>query len=133
MVEPGETLPDVADRLGVTVADLRFWNRLPDYVEIQGGERLINPQYARSLTPPAATPVSPVEPLPTLGAPITTTQQLVDLLNQKNQTSKSSWFDGSIIDYGPQSYIGPPRLTHVQAWSSDNQSLVAVRGIWSAA
>jgi DNA-directed RNA polymerase specialized sigma24 family protein/LysM repeat protein len=122
-VRPGETLQDVANRLGITVADLRYWNRLPDYVEIQAGERLINPQYARSLKPSAATTVSPVEPLPTLEATITT-QQFIDLLNQKNQQLKSYWFDASIIDYGPQSYIGPAHLTHVQAWASENQRLI---------
>ncbi len=69
-VRAGETLPDVADRLGVTVADLRYWNRLPDDLEVQPGQRLINPQYARTLKPLAATPVSPVKPLPTLPEPV---------------------------------------------------------------
>ncbi len=67
-----------------------------------------------------------MESLPTLETPVATIQQLVDLLNQSKQTSKSSWFDASIVDYGPHSYIGPPRLTHVQAWSSENQSLVLI-------
>jgi hypothetical protein len=64
--------------------------------------------------------------LPTLVTPVATIQQLVDLLNQSKQTLKSSWLDASIVDYGPHSYIGPARLTHVQAWSSENQALVLI-------
>ena len=125
VVEPGETLTDVADRLDVTVEDLRFWNRLPDDAEILAGQRLIDPQYARLLQLPAPTPVTPVEPLPTLESPITT-QKLIDRLNQRNQTSNNFWFDASIIDYGPQSYLGPARLTRVQAWAGENQALALV-------
>ena len=84
-VKPGETLTDVANRLGVTVEDLQYWNRLPDYIEAQPGVRLINPQYARSLKQPEATPVAPAEPLPTLEASVTI-PQLVDLLNQRSQS-----------------------------------------------
>ena len=122
-VRPGESLQDVADRLSVTVEELRDWNRLPDYAEIQAGQRLINPQFALSLQPPAAPTLSPVEPLPTLAASVTT-QQLVNLLNRRNESLQCFWFDGSIIDYGPQSYIGPARQTHVQAWINETQVLV---------
>ncbi len=125
-VRPGESLQDVADRLDVTVEDLRYWNRLPDTIEVQAGERLINPQYARSLKPLAATPVSPAQLLPTQETSVTTTQQLIDLLNHRAEALKSSWFDASIIDYGPQSYIGPPRLSHVQVWFSQDQTLIQI-------
>ncbi len=124
-VRAGETLPEVADRLGVTVADLRYWNRLPDDLEVQPGQRLINPQYARTLKPLVATPVSPVKPLPTLPEPVSM-QQLSALLNLSSNSPNSFWMDGTVIDYGPQSYIGPARLLHLQLWNSETQSLLLV-------
>ena len=122
-VRAGETLPDVADRLGVTVADLRYWNRLPDYLEVQPGQRLINPQYARTLKPLAATPVSPVTPLPPLHGAITV-QTLIKLLTYSKKDFNNFWLDATIIDYGPVSYLGPPHLTHLQEWVSENQYLM---------
>lgn len=123
-VRPGETLQDVAARLGVTVDELRYWNRLPDDAEILPGQRLINPQYARTLQPSAPTRVSPVEPLPTLEAPASI-QSLIKLLTLGNINLRTVWFDATIIDYGPLGYVGPARLTHLQEWSSKDQILLA--------
>ncbi len=41
----------------------------------------------------------------------------------------SLWFDSTIVDHGPSSYFGPPRLLRFQSWYSPSQSLALIGDI----
>jgi len=121
-IRPDEDLQAVAKRLGVAEDELREWNRLPQDAEIHAGERLINPQAARRIKLRTAIPASPSTPLPTLQEPLSVSS-FASYLARKDLARGAYWIDAMQIDYGPLSYIGPPRLRHIQQWMSKNQSL----------
>ncbi|GAB4437319.1 MAG: LysM domain-containing protein [Chloroflexi bacterium OHK40] len=71
-VQAGDTLSDLAERFGTTVDELVAANGLTDPNALQPGQTLLIPSLLR--TPvvgatPAATPLSPTTPTPTLATP----------------------------------------------------------------
>ncbi|MEW5869374.1 MAG: LysM peptidoglycan-binding domain-containing protein [Chloroflexota bacterium] len=135
VVQPGDTLTTVAYKLKTTVEKLRHLNRIPSGVELQAGQRLINPVLAPLAPTLAATPVA----VPSSPAPLITPyspQTLYQRLIPNPSDFASLWLDALLVDYGPLSYLGPPRVQRVQTWLSQDQFLIimgderSVQTVW---
>jgi hypothetical protein len=116
-VQAGETLVEVADRIGTSVEILRALNSLSPDEPLQPGQQVmigVGGPPLSLITPTPVTPVPPPEPL--------TANSSADAIRQRIFESRLNWWtlwaDVEAIRYGPPGYVGPPQLTREQVWIS---------------
>lgn len=125
-VNIGDTLYSVAEDLHIDAVALARLNRLALDSALRPGQLLMIPRSPMYGATPIATPVTPIPP-GTLQLQETAISPDALLSARAGQTFfHTLWMDARILDYGPLGYIGPPRVTRVQTWLSQDQGLVLV-------
>lgn len=115
IVQNGDSFESLAAELGVSLERLRSINRFPAETRLWLGMHLLNPNWFPQVTPYPATPVSPMR----LDQRLTLDQAI-----RQPAPYENIWFDALIIDYGPASYVGPPKIQRAQIWKSADVSLM---------
>jgi DNA-directed RNA polymerase specialized sigma24 family protein len=118
----GESLEDLATRLAISPESLRNLNRLPQNVTFESGQRLLLPDQWEGVVIPSPSPVPQVVPGPSLGEPYIA-EMVVQRFAVQGPRYNTLWIDAQVTDYGPLSYIGPPRIYRGQMWVGLEQSL----------
>jgi len=121
MVQPSDTLASIAARTHSSETALRQLNRIPLNVGVHTNQMLLIPGINEP-SRPVPTPFSHKAWLPPLQAPFDS-RKILDRIAGPDLFDYPLWMDLLIIDNGPQSYIGPPKVQRAQVWSSKSQSL----------
>jgi len=122
VAKENNSLEYLGEREGVSAKSLRDVNRIPEEQHLSEGDRLLLPQYwsAKLIKPKRkqnlTEPITPLEP-PILSESIL---RRLAILGVQYDTL---WLEAQIIDYGPESYIGPARVLRTQIWMDQNQFL----------
>lgn len=124
-VRSNESLESLADRLGVEAQEIQKLNRIPEREKLEPGQRILIPDRWNRTHTESPTPVPTVNPGPSLGEPYIA-EMVVQRFAIQGPRYNTLWFDAQIIDYGPQNYVGPPRIYRSQLWESDEQSLALI-------
>ena len=124
IVVAGDTLSKLAKKWGVSIIELRNFNRLSLSDEIQPGQILVNPARLSTISTRIATSLPPAIPTPTIDAATDWNLILEHLAKPPGQGVFTAWINAQVIDYGPPGYIGPARLDRLQTWISPDQLLV---------
>ncbi|MBN2548325.1 MAG: LysM peptidoglycan-binding domain-containing protein [Anaerolineales bacterium] len=124
-VRPGDTLASIAAQLGVSEEELRLWNRLPPGVSFLPGQQVLMPGLGVTGHSHEATRVAPALQYQPLEEPYAE-DEIRQRLNFNQALFHTVWLDALYMNFGPQAYIGPPRLYRTQAWLSQDQYLVLV-------
>lgn len=115
VLQNGDTLEALAAELGVSPERLRTINRISAEMRLWAGMHLLNPNWFPQVSPFPATPLPPLR----------LNQRLsLDQIIQQPPPYENIWFDALIIDYGPASYVGPPKIQRAQIWKSADASLM---------
>ncbi|RMF41217.1 MAG: LysM peptidoglycan-binding domain-containing protein, partial [Anaerolineae bacterium] len=130
-VQPGDTLPALAQRFGVSVDDLLAWNHLDDANAALEAGQLLVVRAAADGTQVAS--LGTLSDAPTPLPPLSASADAADVLNLMKRSEavwRTLWVDAFITDYGPEGYTGAPRITRQQAWLTKNgRSLVLSGGV----
>ncbi len=120
-VQPGDTLPLLAQRYGVSVSDLLAWNGLDDpNAPLKVGDLIaVRMRFAGTL--PGWEEIPTAEPLPANASP----EDILERMRNSAVYWRTLWVDAFIAAYGPVGYTGPPRVLRQQVWlTQDGRSLV---------
>lgn len=123
----GESVQDVAERLNVSSEAIQNLNRLPGGIIFESGQRLLLPDRWDFIITPTSIPLSPLAPAPLLEEPFSASM-ILQRMTDPNPRYNTLWIDARVIDYGPLSYIGPPRLFQVQMWWNRHRQLLGLIG-----
>ncbi|GAB4527505.1 MAG: hypothetical protein Fur0018_13170 [Anaerolineales bacterium] len=130
-VQPGDSLPALAQRFNVSVDDLLAWNHLDDPKAALEAGQLVVVQAAAESIQVAVLGVFPNAPTPLPPLPASAgAAEVLDLMAHSEASWRTLWADAFIADYGPQGYTGAPRITRQQVWvTKDGRSLVLSGGV----
>ncbi len=121
-VQPGDTLPLLAQRYGVSVSDLLAWNGLDDPdAPPKAGDLIVVRMLSGGATLPGWAEIPTAEALPANASP----DDILERMRGSMVYWRTLWADAFIADYGPVGYTGPPRVLRQQVWlTQDGRSLV---------
>ncbi len=125
-VRPGDTLNRIAQDFSVNPDFLREINRIPVEKDVESGQRIWfftnqdNPQMELAGYRETLGDVNYAEKFPYLGLSI------IRGLEFSRPDLETVWLGGKVSDYGPEAYIGPPRIKIIQAWFLKNAALYLI-------
>lgn len=125
-IRANDSLMSIARQFDVNFYGLRRNNRIPGGVDIQAGQKLwlfVDPtnkemNLSRFLSKTETKLTQ--EEFGYLNLP------LVRSMGTKIAEGSVMWIEGLIIDYGPDGYVGPPKIEIVQAWYTSEAVLYLV-------
>ncbi len=122
-VQEGDTLVQIARKLGASVEALRSLNRLPQEAILQPGQVLLKPSSLALDTPSPSLEPFETQPTPT---PLSSSPSPDEILGRWGSFPINSlWMDVHFIYRGPQGYLGEAQTFRVQIWSTSEGELVA--------
>lgn len=116
-VSQGETLRDVAQKIGIDLQLLQAFNVVQPDEPLPEGHTLVIGFGSPPLSLITPTPVTPI-PLP---IPLTLHSSQEDIRNRllnSHRNWHTLWADALTIDYGPSGYVGPATIYRSQVWIS---------------
>jgi DNA-directed RNA polymerase specialized sigma24 family protein len=125
-VSPEDSLEILAERLGLTVEDIRELNFMSEGSSLQPGREMVLYLPESSFIAPSHQPALNLPP------PLTThsdTTSILERMASSRDLVGKLWGDYAYILYGPPGYIGPPFIeSRMQVWWQQDGHMVMVSG-----
>ena len=119
----GKGLEEIAQKLGVTVQDLKHFNRIPDKQSSYQGQWLWVPKHPLTDQALISPPVAPVTYTLSAKDPITARDLNVDLYPSQD-TYHTVWLDALVTANPKTASISTRQIFRLQLWLSDNEGLL---------
>ena len=127
-VEPGDSLPSIAAKLGIPAQNLAELNRLEMNAELHTYQELRlafeQPPWESGISEADRRASPRMEPLDPGADP----EEIRRYLALSDGRWGSAWLDGRFINYGPQGYVGPPAAYRFQTWANQPDQRLEISG-----
>jgi DNA-directed RNA polymerase specialized sigma24 family protein len=126
IVQPGDSLETISQELNLPQEKLSEWNDIDAYTLLIPGQALRIVPFATTTSPPTPVPNAPSAERLGQNADSASISHRLEI---SASLWRNLWIDSQVVDYGPVSYLGPPRIYHAQAWVAQPAQSLELYGL----
>ncbi len=125
-VRPGDSLMSIARQFNISYYGLRRINRIPGGTDIQPGQKLWLISDESNPDQNISTYLKQLDQEIFSQGFVYLEPHIINSLATVSPMDSVLWLEGFLVDYGPEGYIGPPKIEFVQAWLTPEAALYLI-------